>query len=109
LRLNKLTTRGTLIVGFLDATISLFKLKSLFVNVVFSKSGRKMRQHMFSYNRVVLCCAQARIYLGGGDRLSLLAGHVTSRKYSREAYNHRITALPGGFLEDVTFCIISHL
>ncbi len=68
-----------------------------------------MRQQMFLYTRVVLCCAQARIYLGGGDRLSLLAGHVTSRKYSREAYNHRITALPGGFLEDVTFCVISHL
>ena len=50
-----------------------------------------------------------RLYLDTGDTLALQAGHVTNRKYSREAYNHRRSALPGGFLEDVTFCVISHL
>ena len=49
------------------------------------------------------------MYLGLGDTLSLETGHVTRSKYSREAYNHKITSIPGGYLEDISFCIISHL
>lgn len=49
------------------------------------------------------------VYLGQGDTLELYAGHVTSTKFSREAYNHKTMRLPGGYLEDVSFCVISHL
>merc|ERR1712198_192008 len=44
--------------------------------------------------------------LNKNDRVHLVAGHVTKSKYSREAYNHKVTNLTGGFLEDVTFCIV---
>ena len=52
---------------------------------------------------------QVSVDLRAGDTLELQAGHVTKSKYSREAYNHKTSSIPGGFLEDITFCVISHL
>jgi hypothetical protein len=60
------------------------------------------------FPKIFVTCEQLKLSLNYGDKLWLRSGHVTSRKYSREAYNHRVTELPGGFLEDVTLCIISH-
>eukprot|EP00088_Acartia_fossae_P006700 TRINITY_DN13088_c0_g1_i3.p1 TRINITY_DN13088_c0_g1~~TRINITY_DN13088_c0_g1_i3.p1 ORF type:complete len:168 (-),score=33.98 TRINITY_DN13088_c0_g1_i3:136-639(-) len=48
------------------------------------------------------------LHLSAGDTVQLQTGHVTSYKLSREAYNHRITSIPGGYLEDITFCLVNH-
>merc|ERR1711915_22061 len=49
------------------------------------------------------------MFLAESDILELYTGHVTRSKYSREAYNHRITSMTGGYLEDITLCVIAHL
>jgi len=47
-------------------------------------------------------------FLNKGDIIELQTGHVTSYKLSREAYAHRISKIPGGYLEDITFCVVGH-
>merc|ERR1711973_12470 len=48
---------------------------------------------------------ETTVWLSPGVSLELRTGHVTRHKFSREVYNHRVAEIPGGFLEDITFCI----
>ena len=36
------------------------------------------------------------------------SGHVTSSKISRDAYGRQTNRIPGGFLEDITLCLVKH-
>merc|ERR1719150_2767766 len=47
-------------------------------------------------------------YLASGDVLELFTGHVTSSKISRDAYGRHSNRIPGGFLEDITLCLVKH-
>ena len=41
--------------------------------------------------------------------LSSFTGHVTTEKASRDVYAKKTMRIPGGYLEDVSFCVIRHV
>merc|ERR1712012_1000996 len=47
------------------------------------------------------------VSLEAGDTLDLYAGHVTTKKRTRDAYGGDHMFIEGGNLEDVVFCVIS--
>merc|ERR1711990_905664 len=51
---------------------------------------------------------EGHIDLSTGDVLELFTGHVTSSKISRDAYGRQTNRIPGGFLEDITLCLVKH-
>ena len=42
-----------------------------------------------------------------GDTLELVTGFVTTEKASRDVRGGRARRVPGGWLEDITLCVVS--
>jgi len=49
---------------------------------------------------------EMQLTLEQGDTVDLFTGHVTREKISRDAYASNRHVIPGGFLEDVVFCVL---
>ena len=52
---------------------------------------------------------EGKILLEVGDTLELFTGFVTTEKASRDVYAKKTMRIPGGYLEDISFCVIRHV
>ena len=93
----------TLCFKYLD-NYTMFQVYSqLFVRV----NGKVLPSAMLIVKEGEVAHSDFIVSLEAGDTLDLYAGHVTTKKRTRDAYGGDHMFIEGGNLEDVVFCVIS--